>query len=75
MNLYGIDFGHTNYKVAFCENGNISAIYKNDYNEVSVSDDILNIIKKNDFEYAAQNRKSILAEWQRRYDSKSEPKS
>jgi iron(III) transport system substrate-binding protein len=30
---------------------------------------------KNDFEYAAQNRKSILAEWQRRYDSKSEPKS
>ena len=49
MNLYGIDFGHTNYKVAFCENGNISAIYKNDYNEVSVSDDILNIIKKNDF--------------------------
>ena len=50
MNLYGIDFGHTNYKIAFCENGNISAIYKNDYNEVSVSDDILNIIKKNDFE-------------------------
>ena len=29
----------------------------------------------NDFEFAAENRKSILAEWQKRYDSKSEPKS
>ena len=29
----------------------------------------------NDFEYAASNRKNILAEWQRRYDAKSEPKS
>ncbi len=29
----------------------------------------------NDFEWAAQNRKDILAEWQKRYDSKSEPKS
>ena len=29
----------------------------------------------NDFEWAAQNRKRILAEWQKRYDSKSEPKS
>ena len=29
----------------------------------------------NDFEWAAQNRKAILAEWQKRYDSKSEPKS
>lgn len=29
----------------------------------------------NDFEWAAQNRKKILAEWQKRYDSKSEPKS
>jgi len=28
----------------------------------------------NDFEFAANNRKRILAEWQRRYDSKSEPK-
>ena len=30
---------------------------------------------ENDFEWAAQNRKRILAEWQQRYDSKSEPKS
>lgn len=30
---------------------------------------------KNDFEWAAQNRKRILDEWQKRYDSKSEPKS
>jgi len=29
----------------------------------------------NDFEWAANNRKRILAEWQKRYDSKSEPKS
>ena len=29
----------------------------------------------NDFEWAAQNRKRLLAEWQKRYDSKSEPKS
>jgi len=29
----------------------------------------------NDFEWAANNRKSILEEWQKRYDSKSEPKS
>ncbi|MBX2870076.1 MAG: putative 2-aminoethylphosphonate ABC transporter substrate-binding protein [Acidiferrobacterales bacterium] len=29
----------------------------------------------NDFEWAASNRKRILSEWQKRYDSKSEPKS
>jgi iron(III) transport system substrate-binding protein len=29
----------------------------------------------NDFEWAAENRKRILGEWQNRYDSKSEPKS
>ena len=30
---------------------------------------------ENDFEFAANNRKRILAEWQKRYDSKSEPKN
>ena len=30
---------------------------------------------KNDFEWAAQNRTRILTEWQKRYDTKSEPKS
>jgi len=30
---------------------------------------------KNDFEYAANNRRTILAEWQKRYDSKSDPKN
>lgn len=30
---------------------------------------------KNDFEWAANNRKTILEEWQKRYDSKSEAKS
>jgi len=29
---------------------------------------------ENDFEFAANNRKKILAEWQKRYDSKSDPK-
>lgn len=29
----------------------------------------------NDFEFAANNRNAVLAEWQKRYDSKSEPKS
>ena len=29
---------------------------------------------KNDFAYAAKNREKILAEWQKRYDTKSEPK-
>ncbi len=29
----------------------------------------------NDFEWAANNRKGILAEWQKRYDSKSDPKN
>ena len=28
----------------------------------------------NDFEFAANNRKRILAEWQKRFDSKSEAK-
>jgi iron(III) transport system substrate-binding protein len=28
----------------------------------------------NDFEFAAVNRKSILGEWQKRYDAKSEAK-
>ncbi len=36
-----------------------------------------NLLEKmieNDFEWAANNRKAILDEWQKRYDSKSEPK-
>ena len=28
----------------------------------------------NDFQWAAENRKRILKEWQARYDAKSEPK-
>jgi iron(III) transport system substrate-binding protein len=30
---------------------------------------------KNDFDWAANNRDAILAKWQKRYDSKSEPKT
>ncbi len=36
-----------------------------------------NLLEKmidNDFEFAANNRKRILSEWQKRYDSKSDPK-
>ena len=36
-----------------------------------------NLIEKmidNDFEWAANNRAKILEEWQKRYDSKSDPK-
>jgi len=36
--------------------------------------EILSKMIKNDFEFAANNRKTILAEWQKRYDSKSDPK-
>ena len=38
-------------------------------------DNLLEKMIKNDFEFAANNRKRILTEWQKRYDSKSEPKS
>ncbi|MDH3669136.1 MAG: putative 2-aminoethylphosphonate ABC transporter substrate-binding protein [Paracoccaceae bacterium] len=36
---------------------------------------LLDAMIQNDFEWAANNRKAILAEWQKRYDAKSEPKS
>ena len=35
---------------------------------------LLDKMIKNDFEYAANNRRTILSEWQKRYDSKSDPK-
>jgi iron(III) transport system substrate-binding protein len=35
----------------------------------------LEIMIDNDFAWAASNREAILAEWSKRYDSKSEPKS
>ncbi len=36
---------------------------------------VLSHMIDNDFEFAANNRKRILAEWQKRYDSKSDPKN
>jgi iron(III) transport system substrate-binding protein len=36
---------------------------------------LLDAMIENDFEWAANNRKAILTEWQKRYDSKSDPKS
>ncbi|MGF1609243.1 MAG: putative 2-aminoethylphosphonate ABC transporter substrate-binding protein [Kiloniellales bacterium] len=38
-------------------------------------DGIVEAMIDNDFEWAAKNRDSILTEWQKRYDTKSEPKS
>jgi iron(III) transport system substrate-binding protein len=35
---------------------------------------ILEAMIDNDFEFAAVNRKRILAQWQKRYDGKSEAK-
>jgi iron(III) transport system substrate-binding protein len=37
--------------------------------------DLESMLIDNNFEWAATNREAILAEWQKRYDSKSEPKS
>ena len=36
---------------------------------------LLDAMIENDFEWAANNRKAILTEWQSRYDSKSDPKN
>jgi len=40
-----------------------------------VQGDIQKMLTKNDFIWAAQNRERILAEWSKRYDGKSEPKT
>ena len=37
-------------------------------------ENMLQHMAKNDFQWAAQNRARILAEWSKRYDAKSEPK-
>ena len=40
-----------------------------------IQGDIEAMLIKNDFDWAAANRDRILAEWSKRYDGKSEPKS
>lgn len=40
-----------------------------------IPDNYESMLIENDFTWAAQNRERILAEWQKRYDSKSEPKT
>ena len=40
-----------------------------------VPGDVEAMLMKNDFAWAAANRDRILAEWSKRYDGKSEPKS
>ncbi len=39
-----------------------------------IKGDVEAMLAKNDFGWAAENRERILAEWTKRYDSKSEPK-
>ena len=45
MNYCAIDFGHTNYKIAFIENGNIILFQKNSYNDRLIFDDLIIKIK------------------------------
>ena len=40
-----------------------------------VPGDVEAMLIKNDFTWAAENRERILAEWTKRYDTKSEPRS
>ena len=46
MNFYAIDFGHTNYKIAFIKNGDIISIYKSGYHEKSIFDELNERIKQ-----------------------------
>jgi len=46
MNFYAIDFGHTNYKIAFIKNGNIVSIYKCGYHEKPIFDELNEHIKQ-----------------------------
>jgi len=39
------------------------------------ADPLKQLIPNNDFQWAAENREAILAEWTKRYDAKSEPKN
>jgi iron(III) transport system substrate-binding protein len=41
----------------------------------SVEGNVKSMLIENDFAWAAENRERILAEWSKRYDGKSEPKS
>lgn len=50
MNYYAIDFGHTNCKIAFFKNGNLSSMCSYNYLENSTADNIYNEIKKEKFE-------------------------
>ena len=50
MNFYAIDFGHTNYKVAFFKNGNISSTCIYSYSKKSITENLCNTIKEEKFE-------------------------
>ena len=40
-----------------------------------ITGEVESLLIKNDFAWAAANRDRILAEWSKRYEGKSEPKS
>ena len=44
--FYAIDFGHTNYKIAFFKNGNLSSTCIYSYSKKSITDNLYNEIKK-----------------------------
>ncbi|MBT7542815.1 MAG: type III pantothenate kinase [Gammaproteobacteria bacterium] len=45
MNLYAIDFGHTNYKIAIIENKNIISVITNNYNDKPIRDELNSLMK------------------------------
>jgi len=45
MNFYAIDFGHTNYKIAFIENGKATLLRVNGYHDGLIADE-LSLLKK-----------------------------
>ena len=46
MNFYAIDFGHTNYKIAFIENGKVTLLRINGYHEGLIADELSLLTKE-----------------------------
>lgn len=49
MNFYAIDFGHTNYKIAFIENGKVVSVNINNYQDKYAFDELNLKIKKSKY--------------------------
>ena len=46
MNFYAIDFGHTNYKIAFIENGKATLLRVNGYHDGLIADELSLLTKE-----------------------------